>query len=176
MAPKHGAAKRKKESTYRVGKICELHPELGGKRYASNHACPECRKARHRVYYHVRREEICKQNVARHREEPRLRMLSNARKRSSSSGRPFDLTLADIPDIPSHCPILGIELFCGEGKATDNSPTLDCIIPERGYTSSNVQVISQRANRIKNDATPEELWRVAEFVMRQVSERRKPVT
>ncbi len=44
-----------------------------------------------------------------------------------------------------------------------NSPSFDRIIPTRGYTKGNVIIISNRANRIKSDATVEELERVASF-------------
>jgi hypothetical protein len=45
----------------------------------------------------------------------------------------------------------------GQDKPTDNSPSLDKIIPSLGYVRGNVQVISQRANSIKRDATLAEL-------------------
>lgn len=41
---------------------------------------------------------------------------------------------------------------------------MDRIIPELGYTKGNVVVISFRANRLKNDATYEELRALADYV------------
>jgi hypothetical protein len=46
----------------------------------------------------------------------------------------------------------------------DNAPTLDRINNSCGYVPGNVAVISWRANRIKCDATPEELRRIADYV------------
>lgn len=86
-------------------------------------------------------------------------MLSAARSRAKKRGVPFALTADDI-SIPSHCPILSAPLTQGGG---DWAPSLDRIKPELGYVPGNVIVISQRANRIKNDATPQELYALAEF-------------
>jgi len=73
--------------------------------------------------------------------------------------------------LPTHCPILGLELnYDGKGVQSfvrgEDSPSLDQIIPSKGYTVDNVQVISWRANRIKNDATPEELMKIAQYMFK----------
>lgn len=88
-------------------------------------------------------------------------MVSDAKLRAMDSRLEFNLTTSDI-NIPSHCPYLGIELSLENTKKLDNSPTLDKIIPSLGYVVGNVEVISERANRIKNNATPEELFLIAE--------------
>ena len=78
---------------------------------------------------------------------------------------PFDLTVDDLV-IPTHCPVLGIPLEFGKsGTAAwrDNSPSVDRIVPSLGYVKGNVVVISYRANRVKNDATVEELNKVTQF-------------
>jgi hypothetical protein len=73
--------------------------------------------------------------------------------------------VADIV-IPEVCPVLGIPMFRSKGKVgvKDHSPTLDKLIPELGYVSGNVYVISSRANRIKTDATRSELQAVLAYV------------
>lgn len=38
-----------------------------------------------------------------------------------------------------------------------NSPSLDRIVPERGYVAGNLRVISNRANTLKNNATIDEM-------------------
>lgn len=65
--------------------------------------------------------------------------------------------------VPQYCPILGLELQPGVGRTHDASPTLDRIVPERGYVPGNVVVISMRANRLKSDAAVDELRRIASF-------------
>lgn len=93
-------------------------------------------------------------------------MLNNARRRAKAFGLEFGITVADIC-IPTHCPILGIPLVtaagCGIGKNQDNSPSLDRIDNSQGYTKSNVHVISWRANRLKGNATLDELRRLYEY-------------
>lgn len=90
-------------------------------------------------------------------------ILINARARAKSRGLEFDLNESDIV-IPDLCPVLGIRLVVGKDRPTDNSPTLDRIDLSRGYVRGNVAVISYRANRIKNDATLDELVKVADYV------------
>ena len=60
--------------------------------------------------------------------------------------------------VPEFCPVLGLRLkISEEGRWTDSSPSLDRFIPSLGYVKGNVRVISWRANRIKCDATVEEV-------------------
>jgi hypothetical protein len=94
-------------------------------------------------------------------------LLSQARGRAKKSGTPFNLVEADIV-IPTHCPVLGIALEAGdtggrhEGK--DNSPSLDRLRPELGYTRGNVVVISYLANSIKHTATGDQVLAVGRWL------------
>jgi hypothetical protein len=108
------------------------------------------------------REKIKGRNTARRRtsEGRASRMLSDAKVRASKRGVKFNIELEDIL-VPVVCPYLSIPLNTGNDCKRDNSPTLDRIVPELGYVKGNVEVISERANRIKNDATPEELEMIA---------------
>lgn len=81
-------------------------------------------------------------------------LLGAAKSRARQYGYLFNIDLNDVI-VPKFCPVLGIELSCDENKNT--SPSLDRIIPELGYTKGNVQVISWRANWLKNNATLEEI-------------------
>lgn len=55
--------------------------------------------------------------------------------------------------------MLNIKLnnHAGEQLLQDNSPSLDIIIPSKGYVKGNVWVISNRANRAKSNLSLEEL-------------------
>ena len=88
-----------------------------------------------------------KQNIANS-------LLYSARTRSKQFGIQINIGIEDII-IPNYCPVLGIEISTIGHK--NNSPSLDRIIPEHGYTKGNVRVISWRANWIKNNATPDEI-------------------
>ena len=96
-------------------------------------------------------------------DHPLYRMLHAAKSRAKKKGVPFDLTLQDLDDVWNECcPILGIPLVRGEGIGgiQDNSPSLDKIDPELGYVKGNIAIISVRANRIKQNATVEEIEKV----------------
>ena len=84
----------------------------------------------------------------------------DARKRAQKFGLPFSIEPEHIV-IPSRCPVLGIELTANGPR--DTRPSLDRIVPALGYVPTNIRVISFRANRIKSDATPEELRRVLAY-------------
>lgn len=96
-------------------------------------------------------------------------MLASARDRAKKHGILFDLDHTDI-SIPDVCPVLGIPLVRNTGGARPNSPSLDRIVPTRGYTAENVQVLSQKANVMKNDATPDELRAFARWVRQTYGE------
>ena len=92
-------------------------------------------------------------------------MVLSAKGRAKRFGLPFRITSKDV-FIPLICPILGIVLQRGLGQQRDNSPSLDRIIPQRGYVRGNIQVISNRANSIKRNATSQEIRKVADWLAR----------
>ena len=96
--------------------------------------------------------------------------LDRAKSRAKKQNVPCTLTMANMPDVPDFCPILGIPIICGGAGFDDNSPSLDKIIPEFGYTPENVQWISNRANIVKSNATPTELIKVGLFFGKKVEE------
>ncbi len=77
-------------------------------------------------------------------------------------------------DIPERCPILGIPLARGTQKQNDRSPSIDRIDNTKGYVPGNVQVISLKANRMKNDATDTELLLFADWIYVQLGLDRAP--
>lgn len=111
-------------------------------------SCKECTKVKERK---------------RHKTNPRISLRQNAHTRAKIQNVPFDITLDDIV-IPDRCPVLGIPMQTNEGAMKENSYTLDKIIPEKGYVKGNVQVISMRANRLKNDATVAELEAILDYM------------
>ena len=93
----------------------------------------------------------------RHKEEPRIRMRENARKRAILKNMEFELyTFKDLPKTPEKCPYLEIPIKVGSYGGIDSSPSLDRIDNKKGYVKGNVQIISRKANQIKNNATFEE--------------------
>lgn len=89
-------------------------------------------------------------------------LLRWAKGRADKQGLNFNLTVEDI-EIPELCPVLGIPLIHGVGRPCDNSPTLDKVVPELGYVKGNIIIISNRANRLKSDASFWEMKMITEF-------------
>lgn len=93
-----------------------------------------------------------KMQERRRQRSPEQAMLRGAKQRAKRNGLEFTLTESDII-IPERCPILDIPILVGDGRQTNNSPSLDRINNSKGYVSGNVAVISYRANAIKSDLT-----------------------
>lgn len=87
----------------------------------------------------------------------------SAKNRATRVGLPFNISPADIV-IPETCPVLGIPMRRGTKTQTPNSPSVDRLIPERGYVIGNIGVISSKANTIKGSASASELRAVADYV------------
>ena len=90
-------------------------------------------------------------------------LLQSAKRRAKKANIPFSITEAEL-FVPKICPVLGIPIFVSEsGNMGPNSPTIDKIIPEKGYIKNNVVIISAKANTIKSNATIEEIEMVYKY-------------
>ena len=102
-------------------------------------------------------------------ENPYNVALGDAKKSSKkrdSVPKEFNIDVDYLKQIDTDiCPILGIPMQWnignhhgqGKGRAIATSKSLDRIDSSRGYVKGNVIIISWRANRLKNNATLEEL-------------------
>ena len=90
-------------------------------------------------------------------------ILKRLKERSVQKGLDFNLTVEDIK-VPEKCPVFGFDLQRNHKIPMFNSPSVDRIDPEKGYTKENIQVISQLANAMKQNATPEQLLQFAAWV------------
>ncbi len=92
------------------------------------------------------------------KQDKKYRIWCSVKKRAKQKRIKFELTIQDIPEIPKFCPILGIKIQENNiSSPLDSSPSLDRINPKKGYVKGNIRIICNRANRIKSDATIEEL-------------------
>jgi hypothetical protein len=73
----------------------------------------------------------------------------------------FTITQEDIV-IPDRCPYLGTTFDTTDKEL---SPSLDRIDSSKGYTKDNIRVISYKANRMKSNATEQELISFAKGVL-----------
>lgn len=94
----------------------------------------------------------------RRRQRPAYYMYHNRKRYAEQNKIPFDITEQDILDVMTDtCPVFGIPLQQGHGTIQDTSPTLDRIVPDLGYVVGNIVVMSRLANRLKNNATLNQL-------------------
>ena len=99
------------------------------------------------------------------KQDKRYSIWCGAKKRAKLKGQEFNLEIEDIPIIPEFCPILNIKIEPNKTHSPlDSSPSLDRIDSKKGYIKGNVQIISNRANRIKSDATIEEIEKLLTFM------------
>lgn len=101
------------------------------------------------------------------------RKFTSKKANATATGWEWDIAFGDIT-WAEVCPILGIELDYFAETRQENSVSFDRIDSSKGYVTGNVQVISWRANRIKNDGTPEEHEKIAAY-LRSLGTRRSGV-
>lgn len=87
------------------------------------------------------------------------------RARAKAKSLAFDLTEDHLKEIWTDvCPVFNIPLDIQALKNSPQHAELDRIIPELGYVNGNVAWLSQRANRIKDNAKLEELERLVDWL------------
>lgn len=127
-------------------------------------SCKECLKKRRKesVEAHRRKSssEYQKDYNMRH---PERYILSHIKSNAKIKGTEFSLTIEDIV-IPEYCPILGVKLSpTGSSKHDLYAPSVDRIDNSKGYIKGNIQIVSRKANIMKNCATNEELLRFSQY-------------
>lgn len=134
---------------YFTGRPCKLGHI--SERYTMNAVCIAC----HRIWKQPK--EYAKQYMKDWRcSNAQQFLFTSTRTRARRQNQRFNLTIDDFL-IPPTCPVLGIPLNGLRGKRTNNTPSIDKLVPELGYIKGNVRVISWRANRLKSNASLSEL-------------------
>jgi hypothetical protein len=110
-----------------------------------NTVCKECRK------------DVSKKNWSNKSYVQKI--YDRAKTRATRKGREFNIGIEDIV-IPEVCPVFGVPLV----EDTEYAPSIDRIDSSKGYIKGNIQIISRRANLLKNNANIEELEMVIEFL------------
>ena len=109
-------------------------------------------------------------NQRRLNTDPQYRLWWSSRIRANQGGIAHTIRPKDIP-LPKTCIYLGIPLDyrCAADRRSCHPldcPSIDRIDPLLGYTANNVQVISYLANRMKSNATREQLITFAQNVLK----------
>lgn len=97
----------------------------------------------------------------------KFQALVNIKERSRHNGYESDLELNDLPVLTEVCPVLGIRYAKGSLKNKDYSPSIDRVNPNLPYLEAykdNLVFISHRANRIKSNASAEELEKIVAYM------------
>lgn len=113
-----------------------------------NTVCKECRKPLSTATWNKTSEEY--------------KIWHRAKSRATKKGLEFNLEISDII-IPEVCPVFGIPF---DKTSKDYTYSIDRIDPNKGYVKGNVAIISNKANRIKSDASLEEILQVVDYVKR----------
>ena len=137
------------------------------------HFCPECRKKLSAQQKKVIIREKCPEVAERYKKQRRAEFERNyikqklfqLKRRAEQRGLEFNLDESDII-IPEKCPILEVPLVIGKKNDYMYSPSIDRIDNTKGYIKGNIQVISMKANTMKNSATPEELVNFCKNILR----------
>lgn len=128
----------------------------------------EAGKAKQKAWKKANAEKYKATQDAARWKRPVVYMVAGARRRAKVKGIEFDLLVSDV-HVPSHCPVLGIELKFNRGSPKPDSPTIDRVDNNKGYTRDNIRVISHRANSLKSNASLGELLAVYEYVLDEMS-------
>ena len=140
--------------------------------------CKNCDKVKNKTYRDNNKNKITERNKVNyennkerwqiyHQANKDSGILKGIRQRSKKKGIECDLELEDIA-YPEFCPVLGLKLERKSNNKgpTKNSPSVDRIDPTKGYVKDNIQMISNLANTMKQDATPEQLLMFADWVIK----------
>lgn len=95
-------------------------------------------------------------------------VVMNCKRNAKKGGFPFDLStdfLISIWPEDGCCPVFGIPMQWGAATGLNCSPSLDKIDPKGGYIRGNVAWISLKANRMKQDSTPEDLLKLLDYML-----------
>lgn len=113
------------------------------------------------------RENQLKQKRKSFKKNIEQTILARTRYRAQLKGYDFNLAKEDII-IPEYCPILGVKIIIGDKTNYEYSPSIDRIDNSKGYIKGNIQIISKKANSMKNSATFEELLKFASWIQNKV--------
>jgi hypothetical protein len=130
----------------------EFHKQKSNKD-GLNRLCKTCRK-----------EEVHKQRENNYF----VHYCRSKKSECKKKGLEYNLTPEYLESIwTGKCPIFGYDLhYASKGMGSHQSAHLDRLDPNKGYIVGNVCWISGRANRIKYDATIEELRAIADWMER----------
>tara|TARA_R100001377_G_C3166435_1_gene101478 strand:- start:54 stop:602 length:549 start_codon:yes stop_codon:yes gene_type:complete len=102
-------------------------------------------------------------------------LVEGARGRANKNNLPFNLKTKDLKKIiTTCCPVFGFKFEINKQDKENNwqnSPTIDRIVPLKGYVKENIIIISMLANTIKSCASPDEILKVGNYYKKLYKEK-----
>jgi hypothetical protein len=149
-----GVNKKKCKTCQNIKSFSEFH-KTKHQLLGLNGECKACRKENSKVEWESKKfQPRKKENL-----DFKKVIVRRAKSRAKKAGIPFNIDESDIV-LPEKCPVLGMPFIYGDRNWTFS---IDKIVPALGYVKGNVIIVSNRANIIKNNATPEEILAVGFF-------------
>jgi hypothetical protein len=142
------------------------------------HKCKEClttyrqsNKERARLYMQNRREIDSEALNAAKRiwyqgTNPIKKILVQSKSRAKTRGIEYNITETDIT-IPTICPYLKVPFIAGTKDNYEYTHSIDRKDNSKGYVPGNVEIITKKANSMKNSASEAELINFALEVIRR---------
>lgn len=132
-----------------------LSARKASKKYRETHK--ESTSSYGKEYWKENKERLKPIKVRNRVERQERQLLGTAKRNARIKGLPFNLEISDLI-VPETCIFLGCKLtrIYGQGRVWTNA-SLDRIDPTKGYVKGNIQIISELANRMKQNATQEQL-------------------
>ena len=153
----------KRCSTCGETKALDLYHRNKNSKDGKSCRCKECAIDAANKYFENNADKVVQNKKAR-RKDIRYSLREAAKDRATRANLPFNIEIEDIV-VPEFCPVLNIKLEKSKtGIATACSPSLDKIIPHKGYVKGNIIVMSYKANLMKNNATVKELLLFSDWV------------
>lgn len=131
------------------------------------HKDPASQMLKHKRWSEENKDHLSGYRKAWGSRNPVKKVLAQVKSGAKTRGIPFALTEADLVAVWTEtCPVFGFPIHANE-RRSDNSLSVDRIDNSAGYVPGNICVMSWRANKVKSDASAEELEKVAQY-MRQI--------
>lgn len=132
--------------------------------------CLNCESDKRSNVY-VANKVVTRENARKRKElKPVEKILIQAKGTARKKNLEFNIGVEDIV-LPKFCKYLGIKLtnLQGQGVVWSNY-SIDRIDPAKGYIKGNVEIISRKANSMKNMATEQELIVFAKNILKLYGE------
>lgn len=130
-------------------------------------ANPEALRAKQAEWRDANREHLRARSAARRRGKRAMCLVASARIRAKRKGLPFSLEAADVDRLQrvidaGLCELTGAPFALDDPRGAA-SPSLDRIVPARGYVPGNVRVVCHAVNAAMGAWGEAELRRVLRF-------------